>query len=113
MKRFSVLIFAVALSLTPSAHSERSLSSQVIQLNKGELIPLTYTMAGDLVETVQPTEIQLIAKQSLWLRFVGSDVEVSQNGVDFKPFSQFVTGELNVGAEPSSGISVKLNLKAK
>lgn len=113
MKCFSVLVFAVVLSAASLSRAGSSPSGYVMQFNKGDIVPLTYTMAGDFVETVQPSQIQLIAKQTMWVRVAGDDVYVSLDGKLFKPFTQVVSGQLDVGADETNGFMVGLTLKSK
>jgi hypothetical protein len=104
----------VALStFTGVAFGSPSNEPQVIELRKGDIIPLEYSMDGDFVETLRSAQISLRAKENLWIRISASQVEVSFDGTNFKPFSSVASGSLEIGAQNASAFTAKVTLKAK
>jgi hypothetical protein len=110
MKHLLGTIAAILLMAPCLAFAQQSPGTGSLRIAKGDILTFNYSMAGNLLGTLRPTKVELQAKQNMWVRMSGSNVEASLDDLNFRPISQFASGTLDVGVADASGSTFAVNL---
>jgi hypothetical protein len=115
MKRIFGAFAVIVLMTSGSAFAQSPPTPSLFRILKGDVLTFEYVMAGNLFETTHPAQIELQARQNMWVRMSGNKVEASLDDLNFHPIREFASGTLEVGvADPSaSKFTINLLVNAK
>lgn len=102
----TVFVAAGAIAAQPDSHV-------TLFLQKGEVFAFEVNAGGDFFETAQPTAVEFRAKQDIWVRVSGEEIELSLDGVNYRSISEVATGKLEIGTKDASTFTMQLTTKAK
>jgi hypothetical protein len=112
MKMMSAILVLglTILSMRASAATER-----VLVYQKGDEVPINFTLQGDLAETGDDSTVYVTVKRTFFLKQTDSGALISFDGNEYKPYEQVMKQTLTVQAlgEDPSPISVVLSASLK
>jgi hypothetical protein len=93
-----------ATEMTPALWSklEAGASSgdpMIVEFRQGDQLPVNIAAKGDLIETAQSGSTTVQIKRNFWLRLQNNDVDMSLDGVTYKPFKEVVGGSISADAD--------------
>lgn len=83
-----------------------------IEFRQGDELPVSFEAKGDFLETTQKGISYVVVKRDFWLKPVNNDLQVSTDGVNFKPISEVASGSFSAGAgaDQNGGAANAINL---
>lgn len=99
---------------TWSAMSGPNLQETVIEFRQGDRLSVEFSAEGDLLETNQAPSGVIGVKRDFWLRVGSRGLEISLDGLSYRPLNEVVSGSLKAGASgPDGGAANAINLALK
>ncbi|MGZ3772222.1 MAG: hypothetical protein ACXVCY_00010 [Pseudobdellovibrionaceae bacterium] len=87
----------------------------VIEFREGDNLPVTFAAEGDLFTSTQSSVAHVGVKRNFWVRVNEKNVEMSLDGINYKPINDVVGGNFSVGTNENQdgGVadSIQMNLK--
>jgi hypothetical protein len=87
-------------------------SERIVEFRQGDRLPVSLSTKGDFLETVEAGNAYVNVKRNFWLKLKDNDVQVSLDGVTYKPIKDVVAGTFSAGtsADESGGVAGALNV---
>jgi len=70
----------------------------IVEFRQGDTLPVTMNVGGDLLGTKDNRPSSVLVKRGFFIKFEQDHLWMSLNGADYKSFSDFVRGNIFVGA---------------
>lgn len=95
--------------------SHGKLSDVIIEFRQGDELPVSFAAEGDLIETKRSSVSYIGIKRNFWISLSQNDLKLSLDGVNFKKFSDLLTGSLEAGAgsDQNGGVANSINIVFK
>jgi hypothetical protein len=111
MKMMSaILVLGLTILSVKASAAER-----VLVYQKGDEVPINFTVKGDLAETGDDSTVFITVKRTFFLKQTDSGALISFDGNNYKPYEQVMKQTLTVqvlGDDPAP-ISIVLNASIK
>jgi hypothetical protein len=122
MRNQIILMMAVALAGLNSAHAitksirpnqlnedvfrrlnAGEIPQLVVEFRQGDLLPLTVKIEGDLLETIENHPSSIVVRKPFFVKIEQDKIQMSMNGIEYKPFQELLKGKIDVGASSDQG----------
>lgn len=108
-QRLTVVLMSVLVSFSSALGSQEG----VIEFRKGDRVPLSLMVGGDVVEFETTPQAFMLIKRDTWIKVDSSgEVLMSFDQKNFSPIRDLVTGVLSAGIS-ESGVNLVLKIEKK
>ena len=76
-----------------------------VEFTANTVLPISFFLKGDLIQLTEEKFGQIQVKQTFYVRHVENEFVLSTNLSEWKPFLEFITGNISVGLSVDKGPS--------
>jgi hypothetical protein len=109
------MLSILVLGLTVLSMRADAGTAKLLVYQKGDEVPINFTMEGDLAETNDDSTVYVTVKRTFFLKLADSGTLISFDGINYKPYQQVIKQNLIVQAlgDDPAPVSIVLNASIK